>query len=60
MEIFLEMAGDGALDDKVKKKIQTMAKGGVLPGHYPLGQKPSILKKIKNYLAMIKIVILGK
>jgi len=60
MELFLEMAGDGKLNDVVKKKIQTQAKGGLLPGHYRLGQKPSLLKKLKNYLSMIKIVLLGK
>lgn len=60
MELFLEMAGDGVLEPAVRKKIQTQAKGGLLPGHYPIGHKPGILKKLKNYLAMIKIVLTGK
>lgn len=60
MELFFEMAGDGALNDVVKKKIQTKAKGGILPGHYPIGHKPSVLKKVRNFIAMIKIALLGK
>ena len=60
MELFLEMAGDGQLSPTVKAKIKTQARGGVLPGHYAIGHKPSLLKRVKNYLAMIKIVLLGK
>ncbi len=59
-EMFFEMAGDGHLNDIVKKKIQRQARGELLPGHYPIGHKPNLARKVKNLLAMIKIALLGK
>ncbi len=60
MELFLEMAGDGKLDEPVKKKIRIKARGGVLPGHTQLRKKPGLLRQLKNYSAMIRIAFLTK
>ena len=56
-EIFFEMAGAGLLNDIIKNKISRQARGELLPGHYPIGPKLSKWEKVKNLLAMIKIVL---
>ena len=58
--LLFELAADGKLDPAVKQKISRLAKGQSLPGHEKIRPEPGLLKKIKGYLAMIQIVVLGK
>lgn len=58
--LLFELAADGKLDPAVKAKISRLAKGQSLPGHVKLRKEPGLIKKIKGWLVMIKIVLLGK
>ena len=58
--LLFELAADGKLDSAVKRKVSRLAKGQLLPGHEKIRPEPGLMKKIKGYLAMIRIVILGK
>ena len=60
MELFIELAAEGQLTDPVKKKIALMAKGHALAGHTAIPNTMGPFKKLKGYLAMIKIVLTGK
>ncbi|NOS89456.1 MAG: nuclear transport factor 2 family protein [Methylococcaceae bacterium] len=57
--LFFELAADGKLDIAVQKKIGKLAKGQLLPGHERLRPAPSMWKKIKGVLAMVRIAVLG-
>lgn len=58
--LLFELAGDGKLEPAVKRKISTLAKGQLLPGHERLRECPGIGKKIRALLAMIRIVLFAK
>ncbi|MCU0734003.1 MAG: nuclear transport factor 2 family protein [Methylotetracoccus sp.] len=58
--LFMELAADGKLDAAVKRKISRLARGQQLPGVYPIGQAPGVVKKLKSLLAMARIVALGQ
>jgi len=57
--LFMELAADGKLDPAVKRKIAKLAKGQKLPGVEPL-RHIGLLKKLRGFLAMARIVLLGK
>ena len=58
--LFMELAADGKLEPPVKKKLSRLARGLSLPGVYPIHKDPGLLKSVKSYLAMIRIVLLGR
>lgn len=58
--LLFELAGDGRLDAPVKRKIHLQAMGSLLPGHERIRPKPGLLKRMKNYLVMLRIALLGK
>ncbi len=58
--LFMELAADGKLEPPVKKKLSRLARGLSLPGVYPIHKDPGLLKSVKSYFAMIRIVLLGR
>lgn len=58
--LLFELAADGKLDPAVKQKISRLAKGQGLPGHEKIRPTPGLIKKLKGFVAMIRIVIFGK
>jgi hypothetical protein len=58
--LFMELAADGKLEPPVKKKLSRLARGLSLPGVYPIHKDPGLLKSVKSYLAMIRIVLFGR
>jgi len=57
--IFFELAGAGVLNDTIRKKIHTQARGKLLPGHRKIRAEPSAIRKTRNALAMVKIALFG-
>ena len=57
---FFELAGAGVLNETVKRKIHTQAKGKLLPGHRRLRDEESKITKARNAIAMVKIALRGK
>ena len=58
--LFFELAGDGKLDSAVKTKIGKLAKGQLLPGHERLRAQPSAFKKLKGFIAMVRIALFNR
>jgi len=58
--LLFELAADDKLDSAVKKKISRLAKGQLLPGHERLREKPGLIKKLKGWLAMVRIALFGR
>jgi hypothetical protein len=54
------LAADGKLDPAVKRKIGKLAKGQLLPGHERLRKQPGLWKKLKGFLAMIRIALFNR
>jgi len=59
-DCFFQLAGAGALEPVVKKKIHQQAKGALLPGHRKLREEPSRWEKARNAMAMVKIAMTGR
>ena len=59
-DCFFQLAGAGVLDSVVKDKIHQQAKGVLLPGHRKLRKEPSLLQKVRNNVALVKIALTGK
>jgi hypothetical protein len=59
-DCFFQLAGAGVLDSVVKGKIHKQAKGVLMPGHRKLRKEPSMLRKMQNNVAMVKIALTGK
>ncbi|MFI3197270.1 MAG: nuclear transport factor 2 family protein [Methylococcaceae bacterium] len=58
--LFFELAADGKLDPAVKRKIGKLAKGQLLPGHERLRCQPGLFKKLKGFMAMVRIALFDK
>lgn len=58
-DMFMELAADGKLEPSVKQRLSKLAKGQTLPGVYPLHAAPGLLKTLKGYWAMLRIVLFG-
>ncbi|MGZ8195402.1 MAG: nuclear transport factor 2 family protein [Methylosarcina sp.] len=58
--LFFELAADGKLDSAVKRKIGRLAKGQLLPGHERLRKPPGLWKKLKGFLAMMRIALFNR
>ena len=58
--LLFELAADGKLDSAVKKKINRLARGQLLPGHERLRADPGIWKKIQGWMVMLSIALFGK
>ena len=58
--LFFELAADGKLEAPVRARLRRLALGQTLPGVEPLPGEPSAIKKMKGFLAMIRIVALGR
>lgn len=57
--IFFELAGADKLNPVVRQKIHKQARGELLPGHEHLRPEPSKLRKARDFLAMVRIAVLG-
>ncbi|TNF36495.1 MAG: nuclear transport factor 2 family protein [Gammaproteobacteria bacterium] len=57
--LFFELAGDGKLNPVVRDKIHRQAKGELLPGHEKIRPEPGKMKKLRDFMAMIRIAIFG-
>jgi len=58
--LMFEMAGAGKLNATIKQKIREQAQGRLLPGTQRIRPEPSVCAKVQNFLAMIKIVLIGR
>lgn len=58
--LMFEMAGANQLDQVVKHKIYEQARGQLLPGTERRRPEPSFCAKVHNFIAMIRIVALGR
>ncbi len=58
--LFMELAADGKLEAPVKQKLSRLARGLSLPGVEPIHADPSLGKRLKAGLAMLRIVLLGR
>ncbi len=58
--LLFELAADGKLEPAVKQKISKLAKGQLLPGHRRLRQAPGLGKKLKGWVCMLRIALLGR
>ena len=59
-DAFFQVAGAGALSPIMKKKIQTQARGGLLPGHRRIRPELTPMEKLRNTVAMVKIALTGR
>ena len=57
--LFMELAADGQLHPSVKDRIKRLARGEQLAGVEPVGQAPSLGRRLKGLLAMARIVTFG-
>lgn len=57
--LFFELAGDGKLNPVIREKIHRQAKGILLPGHEKIRPEPGKLKKLRDFMAMVRIAVFG-
>ncbi len=60
MALFSELAADGLLDPVIKKKIQSVARGKLIPGNVARPHKLSLAQKIRGNLALARIALTGR
>ena len=60
MQLFQLLAADGNLDPAIKKKVQKVARGEPLPGHFKRPNRLSMTDKIRGNLALARIALLGR
>ena len=58
--MFMDLAADGKLEAQVRERLAKLARGQQLPGVEPIHQDGGIVRKLAGYLAMARIVLLGK
>ena len=57
--LVFELAGAGTLHPDARQKMKHQARGQIMPGVRNIRPEPSIGTKIKNFFAMIRIVLFG-
>jgi hypothetical protein len=60
MQLFHLLAADGNLHPTVKKKVQKVARGQALPGHFKRPTRPSAIDKVRGNLALARIALFGR
>ncbi len=58
--LFIELAAVDGLKPELKKNIQNLATGQLLPGNYLIRPKARISKKLRGVMAMTRIALLGR
>jgi hypothetical protein len=55
-----DLAAAGLLPDRLKKKMQMLARGQQMTGYAPRPERASVLQKVQGNLALARIALLGR